>query len=411
MSTTPALPRITVVIPCYNQAHYLVESIQCVLDQTLKEFEIIVVDDGSTDDTTQVVARFGGVVRCVRQENKGLAAARNAGIQAARGEFVGFLDADDLWLPNFLQVLTPILEHEQYLGAVYCGSQFIDSRGYPLPQTITRTYPADQLHNVLTGGDFFPAHSVLVRRSVFQEAGLFDESLNASEDWDLWLRISARYRFAGVPNILALYRMHGNNMSRDLERMLESQRQVARKHFGAEIGAPAGWPIERQRAYAGIYLWHAIAHYQRGEQAIAAEYFRRTIVTCPSVARSLDMFYALVCAEQPPGHTGDLGSLDLKRNAERALNLLEVIFACQGIPIGLESNRHVAYGMLYFALGILAYGQRNLGHARSYLIRAVLWDPSLLASWQWSSTFAKALVGRRVLFTLLGWKRAKAISI
>jgi glycosyltransferase involved in cell wall biosynthesis len=401
--------RVNVVIPCHNHAHYLGAAIESVLHQRYRDFEIIVADDGSTDSTREVVAGFGGAVRYLRQAHRGLSAARNAGILAATGEFVGFLDADDLWLPDFLDVLVPVLESDHCLGAVYCGSQFIDSRGARLSQTITRTFPATQFRSLLTAGEFFPPSAVVVRRSAFQDTGIFDESLSASEDWDMWLRIAARHPFAGVPRILALYRMHGDNMSRDLGRMLQCQLQVARKHFGPETGDPANWPVERQRAYAGIYLWHAIAHYQRNEPERGTEYVRRSFVTNPAIAHSLDAFYALVCAEQSLGSVGALDSLDLGRSATRVLAVLDAIFADASLSLRLRSTRDAAYSMANFALGILAYGQRHLGQARQYLVRAAFHRPAVVTNRQWLLTLAKALAGQRLLSTLRSWKRSRSL--
>ncbi|MBI5650359.1 MAG: glycosyltransferase [Chloroflexi bacterium] len=317
------MTRISVIIPCYNHAHYLGEAIQSARAQTYREVEIIVVDDGSTDHTAQVAAAFGESVRYIYQANAGLAAARNAGIRASTGEYIALLDADDLWHPEFLQTLAAILDRDPALGAVYCGSRFINARGEVLPQVITRTVPANALHDALTGGEFFPPCAVLTRKSVFQRVGFFDETLSASEDWDMWLRVAAQFPFAGISNVLALYRMHGNNMSRDLTRMLDSQLQVACKHFGSMDGDPATWSLAQRRAFAGIYLWQASAYYQRNEPARGAEYARRAIVINPDVARALDPFYALSFADQPPGYVGDLDRVNLDQTARRLQEILD----------------------------------------------------------------------------------------
>ncbi len=397
-------PRVSVVIPCYNHARYLGQAIQSVLDQTFGDVEIIVVDDGSKDDTKLVATSFGERVRYIYQSNAGLSAARNTGIRAARGESIGFLDADDVWLAEFLQTLAPILERDPGLGAVYCGSQFMDAQGARLPQTITRTFPANQLHDVLTGGEFFPPCAVLARRNVFDQVGLFDESLNASEDWDMWLSVSARYGFAGIATILALYRMHGHNMSRDLGRMLTSQLQVARKHFGSDTGDPATWDVARQRAYAAVYQWQSVAYYQRGDAEHGAEFFRRVLITHPESAHSLDTFYQCLCAEQPTGYTGDTTNFDVTRNAQRVLAVLDGIFADANISAQLKNARGAAYGLANFAAGILAYNQRHIGQARNYLMQAATHYPALLKNRQWITTFAKTCLGQRILGALLSLK-------
>lgn len=399
--------RVSVVIPSYNHARFLRDAICSVIAQTYHDFEIIVVDDGSTDDTAQVAARYSPSIRYIFQKNAGLSAARNTGIRASTGAYLAFLDADDLWHPDFLARLVPVLDRNPDIGAVYSGSQFVDAHSRVLPQTIVRTVAPNRLHDSLIGGEFFPPCAVLVRKSAFDRVGLFDESLLASEDWDMWLRVSSEFSFDCVSEVLAQYRMHGDNMSRDLERMRASQYQVAEKHFGSPRGDPSAWPKDRQRAFAGIYLWHAWAHYQRRESNLGLEYTSRALTTYPGIAAQLDTFYMLACAEQAPGYLGELESLDLEKNSNRLLSTLSVIFSNPTIPARLRSSRRVAFGMAYFAVGILAYGKRQLGKARFYLAKAVINRPILLLNIQWILTFIKSLLGGRILSVLTQRKHAR----
>lgn len=390
------MTRISVIIPCYNHARYLGEAIQSACAQTYHDVEIIVVDDGSTDHTAQVAAAFGESVRYIYQANAGLSAARNAGIRASVGEYIALLDADDLWHPEFLQTLAVILDRDPSLGEVYCGSRFTNECGELLPQVITRTVPANGLYGALTGGEFFPPCAVLARKNVFQRVGCFDETLSASEDWDMWLRVSAQFPFAGISNVLALYRMHGNNMSRDLKRMLDSQLQVARKHFDLENDDPATWSSAQRRAFAGVYFWQAIAHYQRNEPARGAEYAGRAIAINPDIVYSLDTFYALSFADQPPCYVGDLGRVSLDQVAQR----LQMILDATRRP-GLRAHYRVASGTAFFALCLLAYGKRDLGRARTDLMRAAFYRPALIAHRQWLTTWLKTLLGKRLLVALI----------
>ncbi len=399
--------QISVIIPSYNHANFLGDAIKSVLAQTWQDVEIIVVDDGSTDQTGQVAASFGATVRYIYQSNAGLSAARNTGIRAATGTYIGFLDADDLWRPDFLCTLVPILEGDSTVGAVYCGSQFVDHNARLLPQLLTRTVARDRLHDALINGEFFPPCAVLVRKSVFEAVGLFDERLRASEDWDMWLRVSAAYPFVGIPRVLSLYRMHGDNMSQDLERMRASQLQVVQKHFGAGEGDPAAWTPQRQRAYAGVYLWHALAYYRRGESTLGLDNLKSALLAYPPIAYRLDTFYMLGCLDQPLGYVGDPDTVDLEQNAHRVLTALNVIFSDAASAARLQPHRRRAFGTAFFALGVLAYNQRNRGAARRYLAQAVVQRPTLLTNRQWVLTFAKSCLNSHLLDALIQWKRVK----
>jgi len=398
---------ITVVIPCYNHAQYLPDAIASVLQQTRAASEIIVVDDGSTDDTAKVAASFGDAICYLYQPNGGLSAARNTGIRAAGGDYIGLLDSDDLWLPDYLSVLGAMLDDEPRLGAVYGGSQFVDAGARPLSQTVTKTYPPEALHSVLVRGAFFPPSAVVMRKTALEQVGLFDTGLRACEDWDMWLRISAQFPFGGSSRVLALYRMHGNNMTADLSRMQESHHRVVAKHFGPDDGDPALWSPDKQRAYAGIYLWQSLALYQRHDEANAFPFLKRAFFASPELTASLDTFYMLGCADQPPGYVGDLETLDLERNSTRLLGVLGEIFSDPTVPERLLARKSNCYGLAYLALGILAYRKRDLKRARRSLMQAVRYQPGLAFDSRWSAPFAKSFAGTRLLHSWTARKESR----
>lgn len=367
------------------------------LEQTLPAAEIIVIDDGSTDDTAQVAASFGPRVKYIYQENAGLSAARNTGIANSIGDYIGFLDADDLWRPEFLATLAGALDSNPGWGAVYCGNHFIDERGKLLYQVVNKLAPPTVLHEILLDGQFFPPSAVLVRRTALERVGTFDQSLRAVEDWDMWLRISAKFPFGGVPQPLALYRMHGNNMTRDLARMQASMFQVLRKHFGDAEGEPQTWSNERQRAFAGVYFWLSLAHFQRNDHETGQHLVNRAFTTNPDLAKSIDTFYMLVCANQPPGYVGDLETLHLEQNEQNLFASLHSIFNDAAIPERLQANRQTAYSLANFALGLIAYRKRQLGKARRHLLAAAAAQPKLVSDARWHGPFWKSFVGNRLL--------------
>ncbi|MDD5134302.1 MAG: glycosyltransferase family A protein [Phycisphaerae bacterium] len=196
---------ITVIIPSYNSAQCISRAIDSVLSQSFSDYEIIVVDDGSTDNTSQAVERYGGKVRYIRQDNAGPAAARNAGIKAAKGEWIAFLDADDEWLADKLRRQMEILEKNPELK--WCGSNFsleLDGNERPAlnPAVIRKTLAGrDYFENYFR--DSIKGHSptaiitstitLVIHKSVFEQTGLFDVSLMRQQDHDMWVRIACRF--------------------------------------------------------------------------------------------------------------------------------------------------------------------------------------------------------------------------
>jgi glycosyltransferase involved in cell wall biosynthesis len=205
-------PLVSVVIPCYNQAHFLGEAIESVLSQTYPHFEIIVVDDGSTDNTSEVASDHQKV-RLIRQENQGLSAARNAGLYQSRGEYIVFLDADDRLLPEALEVGVKELGAHPKCAFVFGYHNNIATDGSPLATSHPPHNEPDQ-YLALLHRCYIRMHAVMYRRSVFETVGGFDTSLGASEDYDMYLRIAREYPVYHHDEVVAEYRRrHGANMT------------------------------------------------------------------------------------------------------------------------------------------------------------------------------------------------------
>jgi len=205
-------PPVSVVVPCYNQAHFLSEAIESVLSQSYENFEVVVVDDGSTDNTSEVASRYAKV-RLIRQENKGLSAARNAGLAESNGEYMVFLDADDRLLPSALEVGVKELEAHPECAFVFGYHNNIAVDGSPLATSHPPHDERDQ-YLALLHRCFIRMHAVMYRRSVFEAVGGFDTSLSASEDCDLYLRITREYPVHHHGEAVAEYRRwHGANMT------------------------------------------------------------------------------------------------------------------------------------------------------------------------------------------------------
>jgi len=212
-------PLISVVIAAYNMARYLPAALDSVLRQTFPDFEVHVVDDGSTDDTQQILRAIADSrVQCHYQPNRGQAAAKNAGIRASRGEFVAFLDADDAWMPHKLATQLPLFERSASVGVVYAPAIYVDASGQVIPPYSPLRFRG-KVSGPLLIENFVTFPSTVVRRACFATAGVFDESLPMAIDYDLWLRMSVRYEFDYIEQPLMYYRVWPGQMStRNYER-------------------------------------------------------------------------------------------------------------------------------------------------------------------------------------------------
>lgn len=253
----PPAALVSIVIPAYNYAKYLPDAIDSVLAQTYEPIELIVVDDGSTDGTPQVLAEYGNRIRTIRKSNAGLSAARNTGIQAARGEFIAFLDADDQWLPEKLQRQMELHALHPDAGCIGCGVELVDGNLNAIRQTHQDDLlgtPEQRLRDVLLRREWVggSGSGVLVRRSVLDQVGLFDVTLTAAEDWDMWLRIVLHYPVYNVREPLVRIRRHFTGTFRNAEKMERNQLAVYRKQMQSTPWA-FGTLIRRQ-AMAMIWM-------------------------------------------------------------------------------------------------------------------------------------------------------------
>jgi len=246
--------RVSVVIPAYNAASTIEETLASVFRQTVPDVEVVVVDDGSTDQTASVLARYGDRIRVLNKVNEGRpAAARNAGVRAARGHYIAFLDADDLWAEEKLALQIAVLDQDPALGLVYTADTTIDARGTELsvnpclPDARGRIYELLSVRNVMVGS------SVMIRRQAFDEAGGFDEDLTSVENWDLWIRIARRWAIEYIDQPLTLYRVHEGNRSGNVELRRRNVFRVLAKHHDPRDCSPGG-RRRRREAYFHAYF-------------------------------------------------------------------------------------------------------------------------------------------------------------
>lgn len=218
-------PLVSVIIPTFNSFGFLIEAVDSALAQTYQAIEIIVVDDGSTDDSAQVAARYGDRIRYIRQDNQGPSGARNTGIRNSRGRFIAFLDADDRWLPGKLARQVPLLEADISVGLVHSSCYIIDAQGIRVgTKSVDLTEDCD-IHALLERNRV-SCLTAVVRRAALDTVGLFDTSLRGPEDWDLWLRIAAKYTVMAAQEPLAEYRVTDGSVSKNARRMYQDELHV-----------------------------------------------------------------------------------------------------------------------------------------------------------------------------------------
>jgi hypothetical protein len=275
-------PSVSVIIPTYNRRALVQRAIQSVLDQTYRDFEIIVVDDGSTDDTRGAISGRERVVY-LHQANAGPACARNVGIRHARGEFIAFLDSDDVWLADFLAVQIDVLSRFPEVALVCARSSVGEKEAKDFP--LRRELIVGDLYTKLYERSFVRTPAAVVRKTCLDVVGCFNESYRWSEDHDLWLRIASQYPIAYVNRCLVRIGRQSDNMSRDLSRELNTHLRTAIDVLEHNYD-PARIPQAMfRRRVAKRYLQFSQLFLGRGDHAKAWFCIRRALSNAPCSLR------------------------------------------------------------------------------------------------------------------------------
>jgi glycosyltransferase involved in cell wall biosynthesis len=213
------LPKVSVITAAYNHVQFIRQSVESVQSQTYRDFEHIVIDDGSSDGTAEILQNFANQITYVRQENRGAHAAINTGIRMSSGEYIAIVDSDDAWLPHKLERQVAVLDAAPAAGMVYSLAYFIDSDGQRQDDGWLMGTPFDdysQIFEELLQRNRIPVVTALMRKRCLDDVGLFSEEFKALSDWELWLRFCLKYPVLFIPEMLALYRVHQTNSWHEL---------------------------------------------------------------------------------------------------------------------------------------------------------------------------------------------------
>ena len=273
--------KVTVIIPTYNRADFLAEAVDSVLNQTWKDLETLVVDDGSTDRTRELIARYGKRLKYFYKKNEGPSSARNVGIREALGTYVAFLDSDDVWEPEKLSIQMDFMRKHPEIKLVCTDSSVIDSR--ESREGKLKKDLMGNLFSLLYSNSFIRTSTVLMNKACFQEVGYFDERYQSAEDYDVWLRVARRYPIAYLNRPLVRYRKHEGNVSHDKITLRRNALSVLEAHYDPkEISART-----YRTRMSNLHLYFGRAYLRLGDTEMARRSFDRSLRLTPFRVRSI----------------------------------------------------------------------------------------------------------------------------
>jgi len=376
------MPRVSIIIPSFNRADMIMTALESALSQVYQDWEAIIVDDGSSDNTGDVVAQVKDArIRYIYQANKGLPGARNTGILASTGEYVAFLDSDDAFLPNKLSLQVPILDADPQLGLVAGGYIDVDSN----MKTLRELHPWEKNPD-LDLSDWlrtcpFCVGSPLVRRSWLDKAGLFDETMRFVEDWDLWLRLSSLgCRMQWLQQPVYLYRMHDTNMVRQAVRMKNGMIAMFDKFF-AQPDLPAVAVALRGEAYGHAYLNAAARALAGGDGKESQECLKKAYENNPRLLTG-----------QPPEMLTTLASFALSPLCDDAGKYMQLL--AENMPDALQGwSRQQVLGVLHGVNAFENAGKLNSPGVIRNALAAIVRDPRWLKNRGLVAITGRALFG------------------
>lgn len=389
------MSKISIIMPAYNAGRWIAQSISSVLAQTYGDFELIVINDGSLDNTADIIRQFDDPrIQCIYQQNKGLPAARNTGLQAAKGVYVGFLDADDLWQPTMLETCLDFLETHPEVDIVRTTYLWIDTHGTHLPALPYCPACEEDPFACILLNAIGVMQTTLLKQEIFAHIGLFDEELRTAEDWDLLLRIAADgFTFGFIEQPLLLYRIHsGNKTSVYNEHLRADELLPIENIFGnpsilSQYGHLKAQALAQKLAKLCVY---AFAHELT---LMALEDYTLAITNDQNTLFDVSLYYRIACADIPIGQPPSVNNIDLIKGQRHLHSLSEHIVQMEKIS---AKARRKALKSLHLALGMVFYGIcEDMASARKEFLTSLCYCPCS-TNWLWliRSILGKNMVAR-----------------
>jgi len=394
-----APPRVSVVVPTYNSAVFLGETVESILAQSYQDFEVIIVDDGSTDDTVTVLAPYINRISYHYQENQGESVARNRAIQLAQGEYIAFLDSDDLWLPSKLE--RQIEEMDRFPQAVlaYAHSYLIDAAGNRIsrPDSDKTAQGQPGLHDIfkklLMSNIVTHPGTVMVRRQVLLDTGGFAPDIQWGEDWDLWLRLALRGPFVFIPEPLACYRLRKPGRRLQIEASTEFVEQNAsflKKIFELIPDDRSSLQQLKPQALEKLYLRSAFYNFELSNVKQGTHYLDQAIRANPKLLNEPTAFVEAVANQgfrtvRQTGHTDD------------GVKFIETIFF--HLPAAgklLHKCRAMTLSRFYQAAAFFNFQHKKRDATVHYVIQAIRAYPACLRNRGLLSIGARSFLRRKV---------------
>jgi glycosyltransferase involved in cell wall biosynthesis len=380
------MPKVSIIIPTYNRAHTISSALDSLINQPVDDLEILVVDDGSTDNTRDVLSDYPQV-HYVFQQNAGVSRARNTGLKLCSGETIAFLDSDDIVFPNKFSHQLSLLDQDPTLDIVYSGWQILAEDGrtvqteyHPLPNE-------DPLTKMVEDGYFFPIHSALMRRHCYERVGGFDESLPAFEDPDFWIRMAlAGFKFGSSPDLVCQYRMTAGSLGKNIAKLEQALPLVMEKTFN-HPSLPTHLLTQKNSLFARRHLEFGIAWYELDDRedsqqvenfcrnlALAAQYDAKILAGSARLAELLAYKAVRHNPSQPEKYLADM------------LNHIQ-----QRVRLSDQLKRHLR-ARLQVVLAFLSFQEALPGQTTRHFLSAVRLNPRWILNRGLLSITARSLL-------------------